>query len=119
MRGEISTFFFIFLVTLFVASLTGCTSTRTSWQSERLPVTQEEVAMVENHVRQTLCVTRGDLVLSGSDQDMDDYASTVYRNACQNLCKPRMFEYVHPGGFLGGEYPTKTGRWKEMEEVKQ
>lgn len=95
---------FIFALLL---SMIGC-SPDIQWVLEYHPVTQAERDAVARHVEAAIVATKNDMLISGSDQDWDDYAAVVYRNALATNCIPRMFEY------RGVE---RTGRWKYVEEV--
>lgn len=101
---------FIFVLLL---SMVGCSPTL-SWELEYEPVTQAERDTVARHVEAAIVATKRDMTISGSDQDWDDYAAVVYRQAIRTNCIPRMFEYSETTFGI----PKRTGRWKYVEEVQ-
>lgn len=97
-------------ITIALALSIGC-NVEPRWKLDYRPITQEERDAVDRHVKEVISLTKRDLTVSGSDQDIEDWVEEIYKQARMSLCRPRLFEYI-------GDGYTETGRYRDYTEAK-
>lgn len=98
------------LILLSVMFLTGCDS---YWKTEQIPLTSDELKCVQTNTVEILknVSTKGNLSLSGFDQDWGDLVREANLAAQASCCELRMWEY-------NGRNHFKTGKWVAISQDK-